>query len=165
MSLDEATKRIQAHKQSLLDAYNPPADFLEIDVRNPRTVSVAGNRFTEYEVKMRTNLPVFRLKEISVRRRYSDFEWLRNEIKKSVQINVPHLPGKAIFKQFPLLSADDGIFEDEFIEERRCGLEEFINSVAAHPLVQAEKCLHAFLQQGTINKDTFVPGKVRPSRS
>ena len=60
-----------------------------------------------------------------------------------------------------MLSQDDGIFEEEFIEERRQGLEEFINSLAGHPLVQSEKALHCFLQQERLTKDTFVPGKVR----
>lgn len=41
---------------------------------------------------------------------------------------VPSLPSKAWKRQIPsFLRGDDGIFEDEFIEERREGLEEFIN--------------------------------------
>ena len=70
------------------------------------------------------------------------------------------LPGKAFGKQMPLLAKDDGIFEVEFIEERRQGLEDFINSVAGHPLVQNEKCLHYFLQQKILDKEGYVPGKV-----
>ena len=42
------------------------------------------------------------------------------------QIIVPPLPGKALGRQLPFRK-DDGIFEEEFIEERRQGLEEFIN--------------------------------------
>ncbi len=33
-----------------------------------------------------TNLPVFRVKESSVRRRYSDFEWLRNELERDSKV-------------------------------------------------------------------------------
>jgi hypothetical protein len=43
-----------------------------------------------------------------------------------VQIVVPPLPGKALKRQLPF-RGDDGIFEEEFIEERRKGLEQFIN--------------------------------------
>ena len=50
---------------------------------------------------------VFRLTEFSSRRRYSDFEWLRNEIERAVQINLPDLPPKAYFKQIPLLNRYD----------------------------------------------------------
>ena len=142
---------------------------------------------------MRTNLPVFAIKEFTVRRRYSDFVWMRKEIQRTVQIYVPgnlislirlssnltinerpnmiistiicflfpqDLPGKAFGKQVPLLAKDDGIFEAEFIEDRRQGLEEFINSVAGHPLVQNEKCLHQFLQQKVLDKEGYVPGKI-----
>lgn len=33
-----------------------------------------------------TNLPIFKLKESSVRRRYSDFEWLRAELEKESKV-------------------------------------------------------------------------------
>ena len=32
--------------------------------------------------------------------------------------------------------------------------------LAGHPLVQNEKCLHAFLLEQRIDKEGFVPGKV-----
>ena len=131
-------------KQTLDDAYAAPANFLEIDVINPITHGVAGKRYTDYEVRLKvrphlsgslqstiadfvqTNLPVFRVKESSVRRRYSDFEWLRNELERDSKIVVPPLPSKAMKRQLPFRS-DDGIFEEDFIEDRRSGLEGFIN--------------------------------------
>jgi sorting nexin-3/12 len=75
-----ATARIQPKKQTLDDAYAPPANFLEIDLLNPETHGVGNKRYTDYELRMRTNLPVFRVKESCVRRRYSDFDWLRGEL-------------------------------------------------------------------------------------
>ena len=56
---------------------------------------------------MQTNLPVFRVKESSVRRRFSDFEWLRNELERDSKIVVPALPSKAIKRQLPF-RGDDG---------------------------------------------------------
>ncbi|XP_074657742.1 sorting nexin-12-like [Tubulanus polymorphus] len=146
-------------KQTLEDAYSAPANFLEIDVKDPQTHGVGNKRYTDYEIKLQTNLPVFRAKESSVRRRYSDFEWLRTELERDSKIVVPPLPGKALKKQLPF-RGDDGIFEDEFIEERRKGLEGFVNKVAGHPLAQNEKCLHMFLQEHVIDKN-YVPGKMR----
>ncbi|OBS83693.1 hypothetical protein A6R68_22296 [Neotoma lepida] len=55
---------------------------------------------------------------------------------------------------------DEGIFEESFIEERRQGLEQFINKIAGHPLAQNERCLHMFLQEEAIDRN-YVPGKVR----
>uniref|UniRef100_A0A183SRK8 Sorting nexin-3 n=1 Tax=Schistocephalus solidus TaxID=70667 RepID=A0A183SRK8_SCHSO len=132
-----ATQRLESKQQTLEDAYSPPANFLEIDVCCPELHGEGKNRYVDYEVKLRvccvcitlisqTNLPVFRLKESSVRRRYSDFEWLRTELDRESKIIVPKLPGKAWKRQLPF-RADDGIFDVDFIDERRKGLESFIN--------------------------------------
>lgn len=43
-----------------------------------------------------------------------------------LQIVVPQLPGKAWKRQMPF-RGDDGIFEEDFIEDRRKGLETFVN--------------------------------------
>ncbi|CAF1987701.1 unnamed protein product [Rotaria magnacalcarata] len=153
--------RLPARPISLEDRYDPPANFLEIEVLNPETHGFAGKRYTDYEVRMKTNLPVFRLKECSVRRRYSDFEWLRKELERDSKIVVPPLPSKAWKRQVPaFLRRDDGIFEDEFIDERRKGLEQFVNKVAGHPLAQNERSLHVFLQDAAIDHDKYVPGKM-----
>lgn len=77
----------------------------------------------------------------------------------SLQIVVPALPGKAWKRQFPF-RGDDGLFEEAFIEERRKGLEGFINKIAGHPLAQNERCLHMFLQEAQIDRN-YVPGKIR----
>uniref|UniRef100_A0A8D2M1F5 PX domain-containing protein n=1 Tax=Zonotrichia albicollis TaxID=44394 RepID=A0A8D2M1F5_ZONAL len=120
---------------------------------------VPGNRTLFQEPSLKTNLPIFKLKESCVRRRYSDFEWLKNELERDSKIVVPPLPGKALKRQLPF-RGDEGIFEESFIEERRQGLEQFINKIAGHPLAQNERCLHMFLQEETIDRN-YVPGKVR----
>merc|ERR1712107_458772 len=111
-------------------------------------MGVANKRYTDYEVRLKTNLPVFRVKESSVRRRYSDFERLRNELERDSKIVVPPLPSKALKRQLPFRS-DDGIYEESFIEERRSGLENFVNKIAGHPLAQNERCLHMFCKSPT----------------
>ncbi|MGH0131933.1 UNVERIFIED_CONTAM: hypothetical protein FKN15_015735 [Acipenser sinensis] len=78
------------------------------------------------QLSSNTNLPIFKLKETCVRRRYSDFEWLRTELERESKVVVPPLPGKAFFRQLPF-RGDDGIFDDSFIEERRQALEQFLN--------------------------------------
>ncbi|XP_042335303.1 sorting nexin-12 [Sceloporus undulatus] len=153
------TRRLNSKPQDLTDAYGPPSNFLEIDIFNPQTVGVGRARYTSYELRMRTNLPIFKLKESCVRRRYSDFEWLKNELERDSKIVVPPLPGKALKRQLPF-RGDEGIFEESFIEERRQGLEQFINKIAGHPLAQNERCLHMFLQEEIIDRN-YVPGKVR----
>ncbi|KAL7016681.1 hypothetical protein ACKWTF_010089 [Chironomus riparius] len=88
---NQSISRLATKKQSLDDMYSAPANFLEIDVINPQTTIVAGKKkFTDYEIRMRTNLPVFKVKESSVRRRYSDFEWLRNELERDSKFRLFH---------------------------------------------------------------------------
>ncbi|MBN3273752.1 SNX3 protein, partial [Polyodon spathula] len=118
-----------------------------------------SERFGIDERKEKTNLPIFKLKETCVRRRYSDFEWLRTELERESKVVVPPLPGKAFFRQLPF-RGDDGIFDDSFIEERRQGLEQFLNKVAGHPLAQNERCLHMFLQDESLDK-SYTPCKVK----
>jgi len=53
--------------------------------------------------------------------RYSDFEFLRDELEReNTRVHIPSLPGKRL----------TGNFDPVFIEERRKGLERFINSYA-----------------------------------
>uniref|UniRef100_A0A8P4GB98 Sorting nexin 3 n=1 Tax=Dicentrarchus labrax TaxID=13489 RepID=A0A8P4GB98_DICLA len=134
------TRRLFSKPQNLNDAYGPPSNFLEIDVSNPETIGVGRGRYTTYEVRLKTNLPIFKLKESSVRRRYSDFEWLRAELERESKVVVPPLPGKALFRQLPF-RGDDGIFDDSFIEERRQGLEQFLNKLG-HYLCFMCKCIN-----------------------
>ena len=68
-NLTSSFQRLSSKKQTLDDAYAVPANFLEIDVINPITHGVANKRYTDYECRLKTNLPVFRVKESSVRRR------------------------------------------------------------------------------------------------
>ena len=64
-----------------------------------------------------TNIPAFKLKSSSVRRRYSDFEHFRDILEReSSRVSIPPLPGKVFTNRF----------SDEVIEHRREGLERFL---------------------------------------
>eukprot|EP00126_Sphaerothecum_destruens_P001473 Sdes_comp14785_c0_seq1m3569 len=154
------TARLSFKPQSVEDAYAEPANFLEIEVTNPQTYGEGRNRYTDYEVTIVTNLPIFKLKQSSVRRRYSDFEYLKSELERDSKIVVPPLPGKAISRQWNPFKKHDGIFDQDFIENRRKALEVFINKIAGHPLAQNEKILHIFLQEPTLNRN-YIPGKIK----
>lgn len=61
---------------------------------------------------------MFKLKNSSVRRRYSEFEWFKNALEKeNPRVTIPSLPGKMLFTNR---------FTPEAIEERRNGLERFL---------------------------------------
>ncbi|KAK8099418.1 Golgi membrane sorting nexin [Apiospora kogelbergensis] len=115
-------------QQSFEEIYGPPENFLEIEVRNPRTHGMGRGMYTDYEIVCRTNIPAFKLRQSTVRRRYSDFE---------ARVTIPPLPGKVFTNRF----------SDDVIEGRRAGLEKFLKIVVGHPLLQTgSKVLAAFVQ-------------------
>jgi len=58
MAAATATARIQPKKQTLDDAYAPPANFLEIDLCNPETHGIGKKRYTDYEIRMKVILMI-----------------------------------------------------------------------------------------------------------
>ncbi|OAV88483.1 hypothetical protein PTTG_09833 [Puccinia triticina 1-1 BBBD Race 1] len=124
--------------QTLDEMYAVPENYLEIEVRNPMTYDNIRKPYTDYEITCRTNIPAFKVKYSSVRRRYSDFEAFRDILEReTTRVNIPSLPGKVFTNRF----------SDEVIETRREGLERFLQIVAGHPLLQTgSKVLCAFLQ-------------------
>lgn len=47
------TARITMRHQTLREAYDPPANVLEVDVINPETHGIGNKRYTDYEVRLR----------------------------------------------------------------------------------------------------------------
>lgn len=73
--------------------------------------------YTDYEIICRTNIPAFKIKHSLVRRRYSDFEHFRDILERETsRVTIPQLPGKVFTNRF----------SDEVIENRRDGLERFL---------------------------------------
>lgn len=133
--------------QSFDELYGEPENFLEIEVVNPRTHGYGNKMFTDYEIVCKTNLPAFRLRESSVRRRYSDFETFKSLLEmESSRVVIPSLPGKVFTNRF----------SDEVIETRRAGLEKFIQAVAGHPLLQTgSKVLASFIQDEVWDRRSY----------
>ncbi|CAN6599787.1 sorting nexin-3 [Trichomonascus vanleenenianus] len=140
--------RPQFKQQTFDEIYGEPENFLEIEVRNPQTHGVARKMYTDYEILCRTNIPAFKLKQSSVRRRYSDFEAFREILEReSTRVTIPPLPGKVFTNRF----------SDDVIEHRRDGLEHFLQIVAGHPLLQTgSKVLCAFIQDPQWDKSQWL---------
>ncbi|KAI3546977.1 hypothetical protein CABS03_08861 [Colletotrichum abscissum] len=134
-------------QQSFDEIYGPPENFLEIEVRNPRTHGMGRSMYTDYEIVCRTNIPAFKLRASSVRRRYSDFEYFRDILEReSARVTIPPLPGKVFTNRF----------SDDVIEGRRAGLEKFLRIVVGHPLLQTgSKVLAAFVQDPNWDRNAW----------
>lgn len=117
---------------------NGADDKTNPQIRNPRTHGMGRSMYTDYEIVCRTNIPAFKLRQSTVRRRYSDFEYFRDILEReSARVTIPPLPGKVFTNRF----------SDDVIEGRRAGLEKFLKIVVGHPLLQTgSKVLAAFVQ-------------------
>ncbi|KAI9091903.1 Phox homologous domain-containing protein [Phlyctochytrium arcticum] len=140
--------RADFREQTAEERYGVPENFLEIEVTNPQFHGSGRSKYVDYEIVCSTNIPAFKLKDSSVRRRFSDFEWFRDILEReSTRVNIPPLPPKKFF---------NARFSDEIIEQRRQGLERFLQIVAGHPLLQTgSKILGPFIQDPNFHRDTF----------
>jgi len=133
------------HENEFNDSYSTP-EYITVHVTEPETIEEMGKKVhTTYKVSTSTTFPEYKSKEFSVRRRYKEFVWLRNHLKdrlneKGKRLTLAELPGNT-FSSF----LGSGRFDAEFIEQRRKGLEEFINSVVNHPFSRFEPALQNFL--------------------
>lgn len=136
-----------SRQQSFEEIYGPPENFLEIEVKNPRTHGVGRHMYTDYEIVCRTNIPAFKLYESSVRRRYSDFEHFRDILEReSARVTIPPLPGKVFINRF----------SDDVIEHRSEGLLRFLQIVVGHPLLQTgSKVLAGFVQDPVWDRNAW----------
>jgi sorting nexin-3/12 len=105
--------------------------------------------YTDYEIHVITNIPAFKLKQSSVRRRYSDFEHFRDMLEReSARVTIPPLPGKVFTNRF----------SDDVIDHRREGLQQFLRIVASHPLLQTGSKVMASFVQGKALRSCFSLG-------
>lgn len=118
---DQPPARERDTAAQTVEMYSAPEDFLEIECRDartqgpsrarrpapltdqksaarclPTTRSCAGcARSPRAELTGQTNVPAFRVRYSSVRRRYRDFEAFRDILEReSTRVNIPQLPGK-----------------------------------------------------------------------
>ncbi|XP_046381158.2 sorting nexin-10A-like isoform X1 [Haliotis rufescens] len=127
----------------------------QVRVQNPVTHHTWDEgRYTTYDITIQTAHKAFSLPHTSVRRRFSEFDWLRKQLKTHHPIRTPpDLPPKKFFIQR---------FDDEFIQKRQEGLEKFLNTVIAEKLYLSDSVLHLFLQTDLTGRDIsdFISGKL-----
>ncbi|XP_041727588.1 sorting nexin-10B isoform X3 [Coregonus clupeaformis] len=114
--------------------------FISVWVRDPR---IQKNDFwhahMDYEICIHTNSLCFTKKISCVRRRYSEFVWLRQKLQANslLMIQLPELPPKNPF--FSLNNAQQ-------ITERMKGLQKFLELTLESNMLLSDSCLHLFLQ-------------------
>jgi len=141
-----ANESKSAHEGEFTEEYYTP-EYITCSVSDALTLEQGGKKtHTDYKITTVTTFPEYKQKEFFVRRRYKEFVWLRNHLKDKLnergkRLTLAALPGNTVSSFI-----GPGRFDPEFIELRRKGLEEFLNSVVNHPFSRFEKALQDFLQ-------------------
>ncbi|XP_047454936.1 sorting nexin-10B [Mugil cephalus] len=113
---------------------------ISVWVRDPRIrKNDFWHAYIDYEICLHTSSVCFTKKLSRVRRRYSEFVWLRQKLKENslLMIQLPELPPKNPF--FSLNNAQQ-------ITDRMKGLQKFLEQILQSPLLLSDSCLHLFLQ-------------------
>ncbi|KAM4715761.1 sorting nexin-11 [Anableps anableps] len=113
-------------------------EFVAVRVQDPRIQNEGSwNSYVDYKIFLHTNSKAFTAKTSCVRRRYSEFEWLRKKLQKNAGlVPVPDLPGKSFFS----------FNNEDFLEKRRRGLQAFLDKVVHTTVCLSDSQLHLFLQ-------------------
>ena len=117
---------------------------ISVTIKNPKPIQSSNffqNNYVEYEIETITNN-----NNIIVKRRYSDFEWLRNTLlKNNPGLMIPPLPNKKMGSRR---------FELSFIEKRMKFLQNFIDNIITNKIFLANESLVCFLTE--TNKEKFL---------
>ncbi|XP_042188579.1 sorting nexin-30 isoform X2 [Callorhinchus milii] len=119
---------------------------LFVAVDDPKKHVSAMETYITYRVSTKTTRNEFDLPEYAVRRRYQDFDWLRNKLEESQPTHlIPPLPEKFVVK---------GVvdrFSEEFVETRRKALDKFLKRIADHPVLSFNDHFNIFLTAKDLN--------------
>lgn len=131
-------------------------EFISVCVRDPRLhKDDLWRTHIDYEICLHTNSMCFRRKTSCVRRRYSEFVWLRHCLEQNaLNIDLPKLP-----PWNPFFSLKNKVQ----VCQRMEGLQEFLETVLHSSFLLSDSRLHLFLQSdlSTAKIEKCVVGKTR----
>jgi len=125
--------------------------FIKVELVEPITVTTKehfawSNSFTSYLVRIETNHWAFSLPFSEVRRRYSEFCWLKAKLKQ-------HHPNKMVPPLPPRRFVHVTKFDPKVIEERRVGLAKFLQRTMRSDVLLSDAALHLFLQSNRTTEE------------
>uniref|UniRef100_A0A4W4GMR7 Sorting nexin-2 n=1 Tax=Electrophorus electricus TaxID=8005 RepID=A0A4W4GMR7_ELEEL len=98
----------------------------------------------------KTTLSMFRSKQLTVRRRFSDFLGLYEKLSEKHSPNgyiVPPAPEKSILGMTKVKVGKEDLSSDEFVERRRAALERYLQRVVSHPSLLQDPDVREFLEK------------------
>ncbi|XP_065195180.1 sorting nexin-2-like [Sycon ciliatum] len=136
---------------------------MEVTVTEPIKQGEGMSSYLTYHITTKTNLPQFRSSEVSVRRKYSEFQSLQSRLVNTYLKKgclLPQLPesntivstvGSAVGMTRsraiqPQAQSSTSCAAMDLVERRRAALQRYLNRVASHPLLRLDSDFHEFLQ-------------------
>lgn len=135
-----------------------PDGVLECTVDSPmKENDGTKDAYVSYKITTHSDFSSFMKADFSVRRRFTDFVFLRNALYKEYQAAaIPPLPEK---NNMAYVRGDR--FSTEFTQRRAWSLHRFIKRLTQHPILRRAPILLLFLETADWNQQM----KLRPSRS
>ncbi|XP_037250810.1 sorting nexin-1 isoform X2 [Falco biarmicus] len=142
---------------------NPPKSYEELEeeeqedkfeltvgVSDPEKVGDGMNAYVAYKVSTQTSMPMFRSKQFSVKRRFSDFLGLYEKLSEKHAQNgfiVPPPPEKSLIGMTKVKVGKEDSSSAEFLEKRRAALERYLRRVVSHPTMLQDPDVREFLEK------------------
>ncbi|XP_054244084.1 sorting nexin-1 [Indicator indicator] len=142
---------------------NPPKSYEELEeeeqedkfdltvgVSDPEKVGDGMNAYVAYKVSTQTTMPMFRSKQFSVKRRFSDFLGLYEKLSEKHAQNgfiVPPPPEKSLIGMTKVKVGKEDSSSAEFLEKRRAALERYLRRVVSHPTMLQDPDVREFLEK------------------
>uniref|UniRef100_A0A0P6FKS1 Sorting nexin-30 n=4 Tax=Daphnia magna TaxID=35525 RepID=A0A0P6FKS1_9CRUS len=123
---------------------------LQVLLDQPQKHVTPFETYISYQISTKTRRIEFEKQNYVVRRRYSDFEWLKNQLSVCYPtLIIPPLPEKhSLFEQIDR-------YDRDFITSRMLLLHRFLNRLADHPVLSCDKKYQAFLIDTPVEFSTF----------
>ncbi|KAJ7311210.1 hypothetical protein JRQ81_006821 [Phrynocephalus forsythii] len=123
---------------------------LSVGVSDPEKIGDGMNAYVAYKVSTQTTLPMFRSKQFSVKRRFSDFLGLYEKLSEKHTQNgfiIPPPPEKSLIGMTKVKVGKEDSSSTEFLEKRRAALERYLQRTVNHPTVLQDPDIREFLEK------------------
>ncbi|XP_048337985.1 sorting nexin-1 isoform X2 [Sphaerodactylus townsendi] len=123
---------------------------LTVGVSDPEKIGDGMNAYVAYKVSTQTTLPMFRSKQFSVKRRFSDFLGLYEKLSEKHGQNgfiVPPPPEKSLIGMTKVKVGKEDSSSTEFLEKRRAALERYLQRTVSHPTMLQDPDVREFLEK------------------
>ncbi|KAM9065597.1 sorting nexin-1 [Sarcophilus harrisii] len=123
---------------------------LTICITDPEKIGDGMNAYVAYKVTTQTSLPMFRSKQFSVKRRFSDFLGLYEKLSEKHSQNgfiVPPPPEKSLIGMTKVKVGKEDSSSAEFLEKRRAALERYLQRIVNHPTMLQDPDVREFLEK------------------